>query len=117
MMDKRLSNINHKKTHRKQKIEQHQPQKNEYELGFSGIISSSCSTSGTRRTTLVEHKVISNEREKKDCIVTLINGRYLWLFMTQIIHNQASLCITKENPTNILILLRLPHSLNMKNSC
>ena len=96
-----MSNINHKKIHRKQKIEQHKPQKNEYELEFSGIINSSCFTSGTRRTALVENKVISNEREKKNCIVTLINGTYLWLSMTLIIRNQTSQCITKEKPTHI----------------
>ena len=52
----------------------------------SGRVSSSCSTCGTGRITLVTNPVISHEWEK-DRIVNTTNGIYLWSFVTQILRN------------------------------
>ena len=56
------------------------------ELRCSGRVSSSCSTSGTRRVNLVTHLVISYERGKDREMITT-SGTYPWSFVTQIFHN------------------------------
>ena len=62
------------------------PLKTGDELRSSGRVSSSCSTSGTRRVNLVTHPVISHERGK-DREVFTTSGTYPWSFVTQIFHN------------------------------
>jgi hypothetical protein len=56
------------------------------ELMCSGRVSSSCSTSGTRRVNLVTNPVISHERGKEREVFTT-SGTYQWSFVTQIFHN------------------------------
>jgi hypothetical protein len=56
------------------------------ELRCSGRVSSSCSTSGTRRVNLVTNPVISREWGKDREVLTT-SGTYPWLFVTQIFHN------------------------------
>jgi hypothetical protein len=53
---------------------------------YSGRVSRSCSTSGTRRVNLVTNMVISHERGK-DREVFTTSGTYPWSFVTQIFHN------------------------------
>jgi hypothetical protein len=55
-------------------------------LRCSGRLSSSCSTSGTRRVNLVTNPVISREWGK-DREVFTTSGIYLWSIMTQIFYN------------------------------
>ena len=50
---------------------------------FSGRVSSSCSTSGTRRVTLDTKKVISHHCGN-DRKVLMTGGTYSWSFMTHI---------------------------------
>jgi len=57
------------------------------ELRCSGRVSSSCSTSGTRRVILVTYPVISRERGK-DREVFTTSGTYPWSFVRQIFHNR-----------------------------
>jgi hypothetical protein len=52
----------------------------------SGRVSSSCSTSGTRRVNLVTNPVINREWGK-DREVFMTSGTYPWSFVTQIFHN------------------------------
>ena len=52
----------------------------------TGRVSSSCSTSGTRRVNLVTNPVISHEWGK-DREVFATSGTYPWSFVTQIFHN------------------------------
>ena len=56
------------------------------ELRCSGRVSSSCSTSDTRRVNLVTNPVISHER-RKDREVLTTNGTYPSSFVTQIFHS------------------------------
>ena len=56
------------------------------ELMCFGKVSSSCSTSGTRRVNLVTNLVISHERGK-DREVFTTSGTYPWSCVTQIFHN------------------------------
>ena len=56
------------------------------ELRCSGRVSSSCSTSDTRRVNLVTNPVICHELGK-DREVFTISGTYPWSFVTQIFHN------------------------------
>jgi hypothetical protein len=56
------------------------------ELRCSGRVSSSCSTSGTRRVNLVANPVVSRE-SGKDREVFTTSGTYPWSFVTQIFHN------------------------------
>ena len=56
------------------------------ELGCFGRVSSSCSTSDTRRVNLVTNPVISHERGK-DREVFTTSGTYPWSFIKQIFHN------------------------------
>ena len=72
--------------HIKLQIGSCEPPKKPGELGCSGRVSSSCSTSGTRRVNLVANPVISHER-RKDREVFTTSGTYLWSFVTQIFHN------------------------------
>jgi hypothetical protein len=53
------------------------------ELGCSGRVISSCSTSGTHRVNLVTNPVISREWEK-DLEVFTTSGTYPWSFVTHI---------------------------------
>ena len=81
------------------------PWKTGGELRRSGRISSSCSTSGTRRVNLVTNPVISREWGKDREVLTT-SGTYPWSFVTQIFHNgQPSHSdnlkifeVTKRNP-------------------
>ena len=56
------------------------------ELRCSGRVSSSCSTSGTRRVNLVTNPVISGARGKDRKVFTT-SRTYPWSFVTQIFHN------------------------------
>jgi hypothetical protein len=51
-----------------------------------GRVSSSCSTSGTRRVNLVTNPVKSHE-SGNDREVLTTSGAYPWSFVTQIFHN------------------------------
>ena len=62
------------------------PLKTGGELKCSGRVSSSCSTSGTRRVNLVTNPMISHEWGMHREVFTT-SGIYLWLFVTQIFHN------------------------------
>ena len=62
------------------------PLKTGDELRCSGRVSSSCSTSGTRRANLVTNPVISREWGK-DREVFTTSGTYPWSFVTQIFQN------------------------------
>ena len=62
------------------------PPKTGGELRCSGRVSSSCSTSGTRRVNLVTNPVISREWGK-DLEVFTTSGTYPWSFVTHIFHN------------------------------
>ena len=62
------------------------PLKTGGELRCSGRVSSSCSTSGTHRVSLVTNPVISCEWGK-DREVFTTSGTYPWSFVTQIFHN------------------------------
>ena len=62
------------------------PLKSGGELRCSTRVSSSCSTSGTRRVNLVTNPVISREWGKDREMFT-ISGTYLWSCVTQIFHN------------------------------
>jgi len=62
------------------------PLKNGGELRCSGRVSSSCSTSDTRRDNLLTNPVISHERGKER-EVPRTSGTYPWSFVTQIYHN------------------------------
>jgi hypothetical protein len=62
------------------------PLKTGGELRCSGRVSSSCSTSGTRRVNLVTNPVISREWGQ-DREVFTTGGTYPWSFVTQIFHN------------------------------
>jgi hypothetical protein len=61
-----------------------------YELGCSGRVSSSCSTSGTRRVNLVTNPEISPDWGE-DLEVFMTSGTYLWSFVTQILSPAPSL--------------------------
>ena len=52
----------------------------------SGRVSSSSSTSGTRRVNIVAKPVISHERGKDRKVFTT-SKQYLWSFVKQIFHN------------------------------
>ena len=56
------------------------------ELRCSGRVSSSCSTSDTRRVNLVTNPVINHEWGKDQEVFTT-SGTYPWSFVTQIFHN------------------------------
>jgi hypothetical protein len=62
------------------------PLKTGGELRCSGRVSSSCSTSGTRRVNLVTNPVINREWGKGRKVFTT-SGTYPWSFVTQIFHN------------------------------
>ena len=62
------------------------PLKTGDELRCSGRVSSSCSTSGTRRANLATNPVISREWGK-DREVFTTSGTYPWSFVTQIFQN------------------------------
>ena len=62
------------------------PLKTGGELRSSGRVSSSCSTSDTRRVNQVTNPVISHERGK-DREVFTTSRTYPWSFVTQIFHN------------------------------
>jgi hypothetical protein len=62
------------------------PLKTGGELRCSWRVSSSCSTSGTRRVNLVTNPIISREWGR-DREVFTTSGTYPWSFVTQIFHN------------------------------
>jgi hypothetical protein len=78
----RSTNITHKTKDRVTRT----PLKTWGELSCSGRLSSSCSTSGTRRVNLVTNPVINNEWGKHREVFTA-SGTYLWLFVTMIFRN------------------------------
>jgi hypothetical protein len=55
-------------------------------LTCPGGVSSSCSTSDTRRAALASKLVIGYERGKYRVVITT-SGTYPWSFVTQIFHN------------------------------
>ena len=59
----------------------------------SGSVSSSCSSSDTRRVALATKSVISHAREK-DREMLMTSGTYTWACVTQIFHN---MCIVSNN--------------------
>jgi len=59
MKQKQMPNNDLQTLHRKLKIEQHEPLKTASELRCFGMIVSFCSSSGTRRVTLVTKTVVS----------------------------------------------------------
>jgi hypothetical protein len=62
------------------------PLKTGGDLIWSGRVSSSCSTSGTRRVNLVTNPVISHEWvEDREVLTT--SGTHPWSFVTQIVYN------------------------------
>ena len=61
------------------------PLKTGDDIRCSGRVSSSCSTSDTRRVNLVTYTVISHKRGKDREVFT--SGTYPWSFVTQIFHN------------------------------
>jgi hypothetical protein len=65
------------------------PLKTGGELKCSGRVSSSCSTSDTRRVNIVTNSVISHERGK-DREVFTTSGTYPWSFVTQTHNGQPS---------------------------
>ena len=82
--NKRTSNDLHN-IHIKLKIED--------ELVFSERVSSSCSTSGTRRVNIFTNPVISREWGKDREVLTT-SGTYPWSFVTQIFHNGEIVMVT-----------------------
>ena len=62
------------------------PLKTGDELRCCGRVSSSCSTSGSRRVNIVTHPVISHERGTDRKVFTT-SGTYPWSFVTQIFHS------------------------------
>ena len=62
------------------------PLKTEGELRCSRRVSSSCSTSGTRRVNLVTNPMINHEWGKDQEVFTT-SGTYPWSFVTLIFHN------------------------------
>ena len=62
------------------------PLKTGGELMCSGRVSSSCSTSDTRRVNLVTNPVVSRGRGS-DWEVLTTSGTYPWSFVTQIVHS------------------------------
>jgi hypothetical protein len=81
--DKQLSTKHTYKT--KDRVTQ-TPLKTGGELRCSWRVSSSCSTSDTRRVNLVKNPVISHEYGK-DWEVLTTSGTYPWSFVTQIFNN------------------------------
>ena len=76
----------YKTLHRQQKVEQLKSTKTGGELMCCGRISSSCSTSGTRRVTLVTNTMTSHRRGKNREVFTT-SGTYTWPFVTQIVRS------------------------------
>ena len=62
------------------------PTENGGQLRCSGRISSSCSTSGISRVSLVTNPVISLKRGKDRGVFTT-SGTYPWSFVTQMLRN------------------------------
>jgi hypothetical protein len=62
------------------------PRKTGSELGCSGRVGSSYSTSGTCCVTIITNPVIGHEWGKNWIVITS-NGTCLWSFMTQIFSN------------------------------
>ena len=94
------------------------PLKTGVELRCSGRVSSSCSTSDTRRVNLVTTPVISHERGK-DREVFTPSGTYPWSFVTQIFHYlyyiRFILCIV-EYKTNKIYLTIQDNYQNFRNT-
>ena len=75
-----------KHTHKTKDLVTRAPLKTGGELGCSGRVTSSCSTSDTLRVNLVTNPVISHERGKDRRVFTT-SGTYSWSIVTQIFHN------------------------------
>jgi hypothetical protein len=75
-----------KHTHKTKDRVTRTPPKTGGELRCSGRVSSSCSTSGTRRVNLVTNPLISHEWGKHEKVFTT-SGTYPWTFVTQIIYD------------------------------
>ena len=65
----------YKPPHGKLKNEQHNPTKTRGELRCSGMVSSFCSTSDTRRVTLVTNPMVNHELRQEWEVLT-ISGSY-----------------------------------------
>ena len=70
-------------------------------LPLSERVSSSCSTSATRRVILVTNPVISHERGKNREVLTT-NGAYPWSFVTQISHSDQPSHGGDRNPFAVM---------------
>jgi hypothetical protein len=75
-----------KHTHKTKDRVKRTPQKVEGKLKYPGRVSSSCSTSGTRRVNLVTNPVISH-KWGKDRQEFTTSGAYSCSFVTQIFHS------------------------------
>ena len=62
--------IIYKAIHRKQKIEQHEPHKNQRYLMCSGRVGGSCSTNDNRGITFVTNVMTIHEWEKNQVVIT-----------------------------------------------
>jgi hypothetical protein len=77
-----------KHTHKTEARVTRTPLKKGSELKFFGRVSSSCSTSGTRRVNLATNPVISHEWGKDREVFTKI-GKYPWSSVTQVFHKSS----------------------------
>ena len=80
--------------------------KTEGDLWYLGIVSSSCSTCGTRRVTIAKNTGINHEWGN-DLIIITTNGTYTWLFVTLIVH-MSSFKKIKRKHSNFTLSLFLP---------
>ena len=96
-----------KHTHKTKDWVTRTPLKTRSELRCCGRVSSSCSTSDTRRVNLVTNPVISHEWGK-DREVFTTSGIYPWSFVIQIFHSgqpSHDFNLTKRNPCSVASLL------------
>ena len=86
MIKRKVTNGSTKHTYKTKDRVTRTPLKTRGELRCSGMVSSSCSTTGTRRVNLVTNSVISREFGKDREVFTR-SVTYPWSFVTQIFHN------------------------------
>ena len=86
MIKRKVTNGSTKHTYKTKDRVTRTPLKTRGELRCSGMVSSSCSTTGTRRVNLVTNPVISREFGKDREVFTR-SVTYPWSFVTQIFHN------------------------------
>ena len=85
-----------KHTHKTKDRETQNPLKTGGELRCSEMVSSSCSTSDTRRVNLATNPFISHE-QGKDREVFTTSGTYPCSFVTQIYHNGHNVNCSQEH--------------------